>query len=257
MLKCSRRSLATFTLTLATLAAGCASDSTTAPGSQSVTLDQALAELSLPALSATADAFGGGAPTIPAFAASGCAYQAASQSYACTPIVANGVTVTQGFTLLDASGGKQAAFDRTTTAAVRANTTIAGTIDEGGTQLTIDGQQELTLSGLLGPTHRLDGTSTVHVVVVGGDLPLETTATTTITGLVVQPPTKDGTHPWPTAGTIKVESSTLIGEGAPDPIVAQVTITFDGTSTVNVTFSGGGVSGSCKMDLASQAPSCN
>jgi len=24
-----------------------------------------------------------------------------------------------------------------------------------------------------------------------------------------------------------------------------------------VTFSGGGVSGSCKMDLASQAPSCN
>jgi len=36
-----------------------------------------------------------------------------------------------------------------------------------------------------------------------------------------------------------------------------VTITFDGTSTVNVTFSGGGVSGSCKMDLASQAPSCN
>jgi hypothetical protein len=257
MLQRPRSSLATFALTLATLAAGCGSDSSTRPASQSVTLDQALAELSLPALSATTEAFGGGAPTIPAFASSGCAYQAASQSYVCTPIVANGVTVTQGFTLLDASGGKQAAFDRTTTAAVRANTTIAGTIDDGETQLTIDGEQELTLSGLLGPTHRLDGTSTVHVVVVGGDLPLETTATTTITGLVVQPPTPDGTHPWPTAGTISVESTTAIGDGAPDPIVARVTITFNGTSTVNVTFTGGGVSGSCKVDLASQAPTCS
>ncbi len=252
-----RSAFATLALTLATLAAGCGSDSSTAPRVQPVTLDQALAELSLPALSATADAFGSGAPSLPALASSGCTYQAATQSYACTPIVASGVTVTQGFTLLDASGGKQAAFDQTTTAAVRANTTIAGTFSDGQTQLTIDGQQELTLSGLLGPAHILDGTSTVHIVSVGSDLPFETTVATTITGLKLQPPTADGTHPWPAAGTIAVESTTTIGEGAPDPVVARVTITFSGTSTVNVTFTGGGVSGSCKVDLASQAPSCS
>jgi hypothetical protein len=251
-----RSALATLALTLATVAAGCGSDSATAPRSQPVTLDQALAELSLPALSATAEAFGGGAPTLPSLASSGCTYEAASQSYACTPIVASGVTVTQGFTLLDASGGKQAAFDKTTTAAVRANTTIGGTIDDGTTQLTIDGQQELTLSGLLGPTHTLDGTSTVHLASIEGDLPFETTVATTITGLVVQPPTQDGTHPWPKGGTITVELSTTIGAGAPDPDVVRVTITFNGTSTVNVTFIGGGISGSCKVDLASQAPSC-
>jgi hypothetical protein len=253
-----RSALPTLALTLATLAAGCGSDSSTGPSSQPITLDQALAELSLPALSATPEAFGGGAPTLPALVSSGCTYEAASQSYACTPIVASGVTVTQGFTLLDASGGKQAAFDKTSTAAVRANTTIAGTIDDGaGTQLTIDGQQELTLSGLLGPTHTLDGTSTVHIASVGSDLPFETTVATTITGLVLQPPTKDGTHPWPMAGTITVEGTTSIGEGAPDPDVVRVTITFSGTSTVNVSFTGGGISGSCKVDLASQAPSCS
>jgi hypothetical protein len=252
-----RSALATLALTLAALAIGCGSDSATAPSSQSVTLDQALAELSLPALSATTEAFGGGAPTLPSLASSGCAYEAASQSYVCTPIVASGVTVTQGFTLLDASGGKQATFDKTTTAAVRANTTIAGTIDDGGTQLTIDGQQELTLSGLLGPTHILDGTSTVHITSVGDDIPFSSTVATTITGLALKPPTKDGTHPWPTAGTITVESTTSIGEGAPEPVVARVTITFNGTSTVNVTFTGGGVSGSCKIDLASQAPTCS
>ena len=138
---------------------------------------------------------------------------------------------------------------------MRANTSVAGTFQEGTEQLPIDGQQELTLSGLRTATHTLDGTSTVHVASVGGSaLPFEATVTTTITGLKLQPPNADGTHPWPTAGTIVVENSISVG-GAPAAVI-RATFTFNGTSKVAVTFTGPGISASCTIDLASQAPSC-
>jgi hypothetical protein len=251
-----RRPRVILALALAIFSAACGSDSSTAPNVQPVTLDQALSELSTPALSATAASFDATGPALPALAASRCAYQASSQSFACTPIVANGVTVTQSFTLLDASGATQAAFDQASTSAVRANTTVAGTLQEGELQLAVNGQQELTLSGLRTATHTLDGTSTVHVAsIAGSGLPFETTVTTTITGLKLQAPTADGTHPWPTAGTVVVETSNSIG-GAP-PAVIRATITFSGTSKVTVTLTGPGVSGTCTIDLASQAPACS
>jgi hypothetical protein len=249
-----RRPHTIFALALATLAAACGADSSTAPAAP-VTLDQALSELSTPALSAAAASFDAGQPAVPALAASRCAYQASSQSFTCTPVVASGVTVTQSFTLFDGAGAPQSAFDQATTSAVRANTSVAGTFQQGAQQFTVDGQQELTLSGLRDAIHTLDGTSTVHVTAVGGTLPFETTVTTTITGLKLQPPTADGTHPWPKAGTIVVENSTSIGGAS--PAVIRATITFNGTSKVSVTLVGPGVSGSCTMDLASQAPSCS
>lgn len=255
MLHRVRRPHAIVALALTTLVAACGADSSTAP-SAPVTLDQALSELSTPALSATSASFDAGQPTLPALAASRCAYQASSQSFTCTPVVANGVTVTQSFTLLDGSGTPQSAFDKASTSAVRANTSVAGTFQQGAEQFTIDGQQQLTLSGLREAIHTLDGTSTVHVASTGGTgLPFETTVTTTITGLKLQPPTADGTHPWPKAGTIVVENSTAIGNAT--PAVIRATITFNGTSKATVTITGPGVSGTCTIDLASQAPSCS
>jgi hypothetical protein len=238
-------------LALATLAAACGSDSSTAPKVQPVTLDQALSELSNPGLSAAAASFSAGTPNLPALAASRCVYQATSQSFACTPVVASGVTVTQSFTLFDGSGATQSAFDQATTSAVRANTTVAGTIQGGADQLTIDGQQELREA-----IHTLDGTSTVHAVSSGGSgLSFETTLTTTIAGLKLQPPTADGTQPWPKSGTIVVENSTSVGGAT--PAVIRATITFNGTSKVSVALAGPGVSATCTLDLASQAPSCS
>src|SRR5690349_19686466 len=134
MLHRVRHSHVALALALATLSA-CGSDSSTGPNAQPVTLDQALAELSTPAVSSMAAALAAGTPELPALAASRCAYQAASQSFACTPIVASGVTVTQSFTLLDGSGAPQSAFDKATTSAVRAKTSVAGTVQEGSDQL--------------------------------------------------------------------------------------------------------------------------
>lgn len=249
-----RRPHAILALALATLAAACGADSSTAPAAP-VTLDQALSELSAPALSAAAASFDAGQPALPALAASRCAYQTSSQSFTCTPVVASGVTVTQSFTLFDGAGAPQSAFDQATTSAVRANTSVAGTFQQGAQQFTVDGQQELTLSGLREAIHTLDGTSTVHVTAVGGTLPFETTVTTTITGLKLQPPTADGTHPWPKAGAIVVENSTSIGGAV--PAVIRATITFNGTSKVTVALVGPGVSGTCTIDLAAAVPSCS
>jgi hypothetical protein len=255
MLHRVRRPRAVLALALATLAAACGSDSSTAPNVRPVTMDQALAELSTPAVSSMAAALAPGTPTLPALASSRCAYQAATQSFACTPIVATGLTVTQSFTLLDGSGAPQSAFDQATTSAVRAKTSVAGTLQNGTDQFTIDGQQELTLSGLRTATHTLDGTSTMHVVSVGS-LNAETTARVTIAGLELQAPTAEGTHPWPTAGTIVAEISTSF-TGAPLGAVVA-TATFNGTSTVTVKFSipGGAVVGTCTIDLANNASSC-
>jgi hypothetical protein len=249
-----RRPHAILALALATLAAACGADSSTGPRAP-VTLDQALSELSTPALSAAAASFDATGPAIPALAASRCAYERSSQSFTCTPVVVNGVTVTQSFTLLDGAGAAQPAFDQATTSAVRANTSVAGTFQEGAEQFTVDGEQELTLSGLREAIHTLDGTTTVHITSTGGTFPYETTVTTTITGLKLQPPTADGTHPWPKAGTIVVENSTAVGDAT--PAVIRATITFNGTSKVTVNLVAPGVSGTCTIDLASQAPSCN
>lgn len=255
MLRRVRRPHAILAVALATLAAACGSDSSTGPKVQPVTLDQALSELSSPALSATAASFDGGLPALPTLAASRCPFQAVSQSFACAPLVISGLTVTQSFTLLDGSGTAQSAFDQATTSAVRANTAFAGTLRSGADSVAVDGQQQLTLSGLREAIHTLDGTSTVHIVALGSDVPFESTVTTTITGLKLQPPTSDGTHPWPKAGTIVVQTATNIGNVP--PAVIRVTVTFNGTSKVAVTIAGPGVSTSCTLDLASNAPSCN
>jgi hypothetical protein len=253
MLDRVRRPHVILALALATVAAACSSDSSTTPNVQPVTLDQALAEISTPAISAAANSFVSG-PDLPALASSRCAYQASSQSFACTPVVLSPLTFTQSFTLLDANGAAQSAFDQATTSAVRANTSLAGTFQSDSEQVSIDGQQQLTLSGLRTATHTLDGTSTLHIASLGGDVPFESTITMTITGLKLQPPDAQGTHPWPAAGTIAIQAATPI-TGAPD-LTIRATFTFTGSSKVGVTITGSGITKKCTIDLASSAPSC-
>src|SRR5215208_4649820 len=91
-------------IALAAAASACGSDSSTGPASYPpATLNQALAELSIPALSA------GGASFLdvdaaPSLDPTKCPYSATVQSFVCTPISESGITVTQSFTLLTSSG---------------------------------------------------------------------------------------------------------------------------------------------------------
>jgi hypothetical protein len=250
-----RRQLSVLALTV--VAGACGSDSTGPTNYPPATLDQALAELSIPALSAVGNSFAEVDAT-PTLDPANCPYSAAVQSFVCTPISGSGVTVNHSYTLLSPSGAKQSAFDPAGTAAVRANTTVAGSLVEQGTTLTIDGQQELTLSGLIAGPHVLNGTSTISLAGTVEDetstYPIDITVATTIANLVMPPNAAGSADVWPLSGKITVDVNGSIG-----PLTvssARTTLTFNGTSTVDVTMTGGGLSKSCKVDLAVAAPVC-
>jgi hypothetical protein len=228
------------------LAAGACSDSPVQPVEET-TLSSALAEMSL------SEVLPGGigvAAPVPsaALVPSGCAYSVTSQGFVCAPVTTNGLTINQGYTLLSASNAPQQAFDRATTAAVRGTMSIVGTVTTGGEAITVDLQQVMTLSGLLTGTHVLDGTQVVHLgTPPGSPYPLVEDISTTITGLVLPP--RGSSNPYPRAGSIAM--TILDGPaGAPSTTTFALTMVFNGTSKVAVTFTVDGVTTHCTIDLA-------
>ena len=242
-------------LALAAVATACGSDSSTGPDVTPATLDQTLAELSLPALSAGGAAFVDVGDDVPGLLASRCPYTAAAQSFVCTPVSSSGLTVNQSFTLLSSSGAKQSAFDASTTAAASAKTTIAGNVSESGTTLAVNGQQEITLSGLLGGSHTLNGSSSLTLKGSVSDgtssYPIDLTVSSTIANLVLPANTTPGAVIWPLSGSITVQASGTVGGLSIGTV--KDTITFTGTSTVNITTTGPGGTQTCKVDLAAGA----
>ena len=242
-------------IVIATVATACGGDSTGPTNYPPATLDQALAELSIPALSAAGGSFTEVDAT-PSLDPANCPYSAAVQSFVCTPISQSGVTIEHSFTLLGPSGAKQAAFDPASTDAVRANTAVGGTLVEQGTTLTVNGQQEITLSGLVTGPHALDGTSTITlagtVETETSTYPVDITVSTTIANLVLPP--NATAQAWPSSGKITVDVNGSSGPVSLSQV--RITITFSGTSTVDVTMTGGGLSESCKVDLAMEGPVC-
>jgi hypothetical protein len=193
---------------------------------------------------------------------SGCGYVAASLSFACPTVATNGLMLTQSFTLLDGSGTPQSAFGTTTTAAVRTNTRLTGTLSASGGSLAVDQSQVLTLSGLLAGPRLLNGTSIAHVVATRGSgtaIPFTSITTTTISDLAL-PASANGPSAWPTSGTIALDATTELATSgmATGAVTTHALITFNGTSKVVVTFSGTGGIDRCTIDLAGQAaPVCN
>jgi hypothetical protein len=239
---------------LAVVAGACGSDSPTQPSTQQVTLNQALAELSLPALNTAATTYGGFSAITPTLTAARCPYDATAQSYVCTTVTSGGLTFDQSFTLLTAGGAPQAAFDAATTASVRTNTTISGDAVEDGVTYSFDGDQELTLAGLQESTHTLDGTGTLVATADDGAGTSGTvTLTETITGLQIAAFSTTATT-WPKAGTIAFQLDVDLSSDPPS--TTSVTMTFNGTSTVHVVVVSDGATSTCDVDFASPNPSC-
>ena len=242
-------------LALAIVASACGSDASTGPNSTPATLDQTLAELSIPALNAAGASFVDVGDDVPALLASRCPYTAAAQSFVCAPVSASGLTVNQSFTLLSTSGAKQSAFDPASTAAANAKTTIAGNINDSGTTLAIAGQQDITLSGLLGGTHSLNGSSNLTLKGNFSDgtstFPVDLAISSTIANVVLPANTTPGAAIWPLSGSITVQVSGSVGGLSVGTV--KDTITFTGTSTVNITSTASGVTQNCKVDLATGA----
>jgi hypothetical protein len=239
---------------LAVVAGACGSDSPTQPATQQVTLNEALAELSLPALNTARATFGGASEATPALTAARCPYNSAAQSFVCTTVNSGGLTIDQSFVLLTSSGASQSAFDGATTDGVQATTTIGGSYTASGVTYTADGDQVFTLSGLQTSTRSLEGTANIIVTADDGTNPPQTlTLTEAITGLKIPAASATATV-WPSAGTITIESVVDLGGGSSS--TSTVTMTFNGTSTVHVVVVSDGATSTCDVDFAAPNPSC-
>lgn len=258
-------------LTAAALLAACSSgsDDTTAPPSgQPLNVSQLYAELTVPGVSSAISLMAGSlpVPTISTSITGSCPYDAASKSFVCTPSTSNGLTYAVSYTLLDAAGNAlNGSADRSTTAAMRTLTTVSGTLTlpagTGGTAsataLQISQRSDMTLSGLLGATHTVNGTSTATVggtISLGGvSTALSSTTTQTTKDLVLPAASTAGTPQYPTSGTVTVDASSTIGAGTP-ALATRAVMTFNGTSTATLTITSGGATQRCTVNLATQSP---
>lgn len=233
-------------LALPVLAGGCVPDDAFAPKVQP-TLDAALTDVAHPALNWASQWFSAAGVITPKIVPTRCAFESASQSFVCSPLTARGLTLTQRFTLLDATGGKQSAYDPAATTALHLENTVVGAPSDLGTT-NVDGQQNLDLTGLGSLRHTLNGTSLT--VTTKGDPATASVITgewkTTITDLVI-PVVADGAPPaWPLSGTIDVRSRIT---NRPDQRVFIATMQFDGSSIVTLTLTVPGGLQTCRMNL--------
>ena len=193
-----------------------------------------------------------GIATPPLTVPSSCSYDGVSRSFVCPSVSVTGLTVSRSFTLYDASDNPQTAFDRTTTAAARMTTSLAGTVASGGTTLAIEEQQDMKVSGLLTGVHTLNGSSLIHVngtVATGATTtPIVSTVAITISNLAV-PRESTGPNRFPASGT--VTALTEATYGALPKMTVGTTITFNGTSRAAVTVNVNGLTTHCTVDLSS------
>ncbi|CAN5452204.1 hypothetical protein BH09GEM1_BH09GEM1_36900 [soil metagenome] len=249
------------TLAAAVLLAGCGADSSVSTTGTPVDLAQVFKEMSLPAISgATSAAASMEGPTSPSAGGvpSGCSYVLSSRSFVCAPVTTNGITITQSYSLLNASGGALSSFEPTALAAVRSQATITGTDTTGGDTFIIDGRQDQTLSGLQTSKHTLNGTTTMSMSGTFGTgtpnaEPLTMIMKSTTTDLVI--PANADAKTFPASGTISVEE-TMTLRSLP-PITTRIVLTFNGTSKVKITIDGVAVSGCSTIDLSSTNPGCS
>jgi hypothetical protein len=242
-----------FQLRLASLAAilalaGACSDSTGPSNDPPADLSQVLAELQ-PSLLASSVSMVSPVP-VPSFSApvpSSCSYDGASKSFVCPNVSISGVTASRSFTLFDAGGAPQSAFDPTSTAAVQMKAAFAGTVTSSVMTVVVDQRQNFTLSGLLAGAHTLNGTSLLSLTGNYGTgataMPLDMTVSTTITNLVL--PRASSGNQWPQSGSI---SATITDAEFGTPMT--VTIAFNGTSTASMTVTVDGFTTTSTLDLA-------
>jgi hypothetical protein len=244
-------------IVIAASASACGGDSTGPAASTLATLDHALTELSNSGVTRPHVMFTSVGAAASTLDPAKCQYAPGSQSFVCSSISANGVTLTPSFTLLSGSGTKQSAFDPASTESVREVTTASGTFVAPGTSLVVNGDQQLTLIAVTSAPHVLTGKSFISLTgsVSNGTSTYPVYATTETTVNLVLPPTAvTSRDAWPTSGTIVMLIDGTLG---PLPVnLLRTTITFSGTSTVNVVVSGGGQTQNCQVDLATSDPVC-
>jgi hypothetical protein len=189
--------------------------------------------------------------------ADNCAFSTTTNRVVCSTDTRHGLTINRSFSFLDASGGVQQSFDRTTTNTVNVTSTVTGTTThhQGSATSTVNASSDFTVAGLAsGSTQRtLDGKSAGTESTTGtkhGDAFTATrSAGDTISGIVI--PIQDSKPTFPTAGTIirSMQATVTQNGGAPSTSSRREVITFDGSTTATVVITQDGVTKNCTKPL--------
>ena len=198
-------------------------------------------------------------------AGSSCAFSSTDNRVTCAAVTRRGLTIDRSFSYLDASGAVQQAFDTATTNTVNAQTTVSGTrIHHDNDTSTVKSKSDITVAGLAsGSTQRtVNGTASGTESTVGtNDDGVHFTATRvagdTISGVII--PLQNGRPTYPTAGSIvrSMQATVALDGQTPTTSSRREVITFDGSSTAQITVTQDGVTKTGTLSLVGGGLDCH
>jgi hypothetical protein len=246
--------------------ASCGSDSATGPTQNSSGLSAALAQVNVVNANTFASAgamanVSSTANTAPAFDPSACTYSSSDNAFTCPSKTASGLTFQLKFYLFNASGVAQNAYDAATTDRLRTVYDASGTLTSTGStpsSLQLSHHSDLTLTGLLGASRTLNGTSTDHGVFDTGSGTSAVHAVVDVAGTATNIVLPAAQGQYPASGLLASDISVATSSGSFSTTAnAHGSLAFNGTNLVQLTLSTGGGTAACIIDLTGQkAPNC-
>jgi hypothetical protein len=194
-------------------------------------------------------------------AASNCTFDAASGRAVCPANVRDGITMNRSMAFTTSAGVVQSAFDSTTTNTINTRITVSGTTTRGAMTRVVNHASNRTVSGLLGSTRTVNGTSSGNETSTGthGDTTFTAvrTAGDTTTGLVIPVSTDERTYP--TAGTVirRMVVTLTRGTNAPRTSDRREVITYNGSATASLVITRDGTTKTCTIALPHGRPECD
>ena len=197
---------------------------------------------------------------------SSCAFSSADNRIDCPTVTRRGLTITRSFSYLDASGAVEQAFDTAKTNTVNARTIVTGTRvhHDGADTSTVSSKSDIIVAGLAsGSAQRtVNGTAggtenTVGTNEDGVHFSATRMAGDTATGVVI--PIQNGRPTYPTAGTIvrSMQATVTLDGQTPTMSSRREVITFDGTSTAQITVTQDGTTKTGTLSLIGEGVNCH
>lgn len=245
-------------------AASCSSDSATSPTTASASLKTAISQTTFGDASTFASARtltsvpGAAAPT---FDPGVCTYSSSDNAFTCPSKSASNVNFQLKYFLYDGAGVAMNAYDPAVTDRLRTVWDASGTFTTTGTTPTtvqLSHHSDLTLTGLLGTSRTLNGTSTDHDIVDSGTGSGATHATVDVAGTATNVVLPAAAGQFPASGLlasdVALKSTT---NNFTSSATLRGTLAFNGTNFALLTVSSSLGTAACTIDLTgATSPRC-
>lgn len=198
----------------------------------------------------------------PTFDPSTCTYSSSDNGFTCPSKTVSGVTFGLKYYLYDANDVALDSYSATTTAKLRTVFDAVGSFTTGtgasAATVGLNHHSDMTLTGLLGTTRTLNGTSRDRDTVVTTNGGAEVRATLDATGTATNVVLPAAAGQYPASGMLATDlTGTTTSNNLSTTASLRGTLTFNGTNFATFTLSSGAGTTACIIDLSgSTAPRC-